>query len=231
MNAFKAKLRAREQVALVNANHTASSLVSFACGLGIDAVMIDCEQGNPGFEDIENMTRAARLAGTASIVRIPSVEPWTIERYMMRDVDGVVIPRLDTPEQVVRAIADIRYAVPRDFADKAIIVQVESAQAVASLDGFLAVPEVDCFFIGAVDLAKSMGHAGDYSHPDVMRTMHETVDRITAAGRAVGFLVKEHDLQHWRDRGVTMLYTHINAFLALGMREWKMLAHAPRAGT
>src|SRR5690606_22326137 len=162
MNAFKQKLRNRETASLVNADHASSGLVAFVSTLGIDAILLDCEQGNISFENIEDMTRAARLSGVSPIVRIPAVEPWTMELYVMRNIDGVVVPRLDTADQVAKAIVDIRYAAPRDFDEKAIIIQVESVSAVAELDDFLAIPEVDCFFIGAVDLAKSMGFSGDY---------------------------------------------------------------------
>jgi len=157
MPTFKSKLRNGEMATLVNPDHPSPSLVHFMGTLAIDAVMIDCEQGSPGFEAVENMTRAARVNGVSAIVRIPSVAPWTIERYVMRNIDGLVIPRLDRAEQVARAIEDIRYCCPEDFDSKVIIVQVESCDAVKELDGFLAIPEIDCFFIGAVDLAKSMG--------------------------------------------------------------------------
>ncbi|TPG23506.1 HpcH/HpaI aldolase family protein [Variovorax guangxiensis] len=224
MTDFKQRLRIGRTVSLVNADHACAGLVQFVGGLGIDAVMLDCEQGNPSFVDVEDMTRAARLAGVASIVRIPSPEPWTIERYVMRGIDGVVVPRLDTAVQVAKAVADIRYASPRDFARLTVIVQVESASALEELDGFLAVPEVDCFFIGAVDLAKSMGFAGDYSQPEVMDAMDKTIRRIRAQGRSVGFLVKEDDVQVWQAKGVTMLYAHVNDFLRLGARQWRRLS-------
>lgn len=224
MTDFKRKLRSRQTVSLVNADHACAGLVQFVGGLGIDAVMLDCEQGNPSFVDVEDMTRAARLADVASIVRIPSPEPWTIERYVMRGIDGVVVPRLDTAAQVIKAVADIRYASPKNFERTAIIVQVESLSAVEQLDGFLAVPEVDCFFIGAVDLAKSMGFAGDYAQPAVMAAMDRVIERILAQGRSVGFLVKEEDVQAWQAKGVTMLYTHVNDFLRMGLRQWQSLA-------
>jgi len=229
MTDFKRRLRSGETVALVNADHACAGLVAFVSRLGVDAVMLDAEQGNPSFEDIEDMTRAARLHGTRALVRIPSIEPWTIERYLMRDIDGLVIPRLDSARQAQAAIADIRYVVPRDFDAKAIIVQIESAKAVAELDAFLALPEIDCFFIGAVDLAKSMGYAGDYRQPEVMETMGQVLQRIRAAGRAAGFLVKDHDLQDWQARGATMLYTHINDFIEMGLKQWNALAGLARS--
>lgn len=224
MTPFKQKLRSRQPASLINADHASAGLVAFVARLGIDAVMLDCEQGNPSFENVEDMTRAARLAGISSIVRVPSAEPWTIERYVMRGIDGLVIPRLDTAAQVARAVADMRYAAPKDFDRQALIVQVESAQALSELDGFLAIDEIDCFFIGAVDLAKSLGHAGDYHQPAVMEAMFDTLARIEKTGRAAGFLVKENDIAFWQARGATMLYAHVNDFLMMGARQWRAIA-------
>lgn len=229
MTSFKQRLRARETVSLVNPDHASSGLVEVVARLGVDAVMLDCEQGTPSFEGVEEMTRAARLHGVASLVRVPSAEPWTIERYVMRGADGIVVPRLDRAEQVVKAVQDIRYAAPKRFDSQVIVIQVESASAVEELDGFLAVPEVDCFFIGAVDLAKSLGHEGDYGHASVMQVLTGSVRRIRDAGRSVGFLVKEQDTRFWRSLGATLLYTHVNDFLRMGHRQWQSVAMAALA--
>ena len=203
---------------------TCPSLVDAVCKLGIDALMLDCEQGNPSYADVESLSRTAALHGVKAIVRIPAPEPWIIERYIMRGVDGIVIPRLDTAEQVQKAVEDIRYASPKTFNEKAIIVQVETVDAVANLQAFLDVQEVDCFFIGAVDLAKSMGFEGDYSRPEVMEVLEKVVKETVSRQKAVRFLVKEKDLAYWQARGVTMLYSHVNDFLTIGARHWHELA-------
>lgn len=229
MNAaeFKRRLRAREPVGLFNVDHVSCSLLDFAARLApVDAVMFDCEQGTPSFEDVENLARTARLHEVASLVRIPSPEPWTIERHLMRGVDGLVVPRLNYAAQVAQAVRDMRYAVPREFEHKLVIVQVESVEALAELDDFLAIDEVDCWFIGAVDLAKSMGFDGDYARPEVLAELTRTVKHIRAAGRSVGFLVKEHDLGLWAEKGVTMFYAHFNDLLCLGARHWPAAACA-----
>lgn len=224
MGEFKRRLRRGELVSLVNADYACPGLVEFVARLGVEAFMFDCEQGNPSFQDVEDMTRAARLAGAQAIVRVPSPEPWTLERYLMRGVDGIVVPRLDTAAQVAKVVDDVRYVLQREMAHKALIVQVESASALAELDDFLAVDEVDCFFIGAVDLAKSLGFGGDYRHPEVMALLQQTIARIRARQRSVGFLVKEADVAYWRAQGATMLYSHVNDYLQLGVRHWKALA-------
>jgi 4-hydroxy-2-oxoheptanedioate aldolase len=226
---FKQRLRSGELVSLVNADYACPALVEFVGGLGVDAVMIDCEQGNPSFQDVEDLSRAARGAGMAAIVRVPSPEPWTLERYLLRGVDGLVVPRLDTADQVAKVVEDVRYVLQTNFARKSLIIQVESASALAQLDDFLAIPEVDCFFIGAVDLSKSLGFGGSYQHPDMLAVLDDTVARIRAQGRSVGGLVKEADVAAWRAKGVNMLYSHINDYLMVGVKQWNVLAGMTRA--
>ena len=221
---FKEKLRLGETVSLINVNHASATLVNIVGKTGVDAIMIDCEQGHYDFKDIEHMTYAARLNGMASIVRVPSAEAWTIERYVMRDIDGVIVPRLDTAAQAVKAVEDIRYASPGTFAQKAVIIQIESVSAVRELDAFLAVPNIDCFFVGAVDLAKSMGFDGDYSQQDVMAAMRAVLAEIRKQGKSAGFMVKESDVGSWREAGANMLYFHLNECFRLGMRDWKTAA-------
>jgi 4-hydroxy-2-oxoheptanedioate aldolase len=120
-------------------------------------------------------------------------------------------------------VEDVRYVLQAKFAQKALIIQVESARAVEQLDDFLAIPEVDCFFIGAVDLSKSLGHGGNYQHPEVMAVIEQTIARIRSQGRSVGGLVKEADVAAWRAKGVNMLYSHVNDYLQVGAKQWKHL--------
>jgi 2-keto-3-deoxy-L-rhamnonate aldolase RhmA len=227
---FKQKLRAGEPAVLVNPDHPSASVVARLAGLGVDAVMIDCEQGSPGFVDVEHMTRAARVAGLSALVRIPSAVPWIVERYLMRDIDGVVVPRLDSGAQAAAVVDEVRYCTPRDFDRKTIVVQLESTAAVEDLDAFLAVEEIDSFFIGAVDLSKSMGWRGDYSRPEVLDVVERTIARIVERGRSAGMLVKEGDIARWRAAGVTLLYGHVDEFVRIGAREWRRAAGLDEAG-
>jgi 4-hydroxy-2-oxoheptanedioate aldolase len=221
---IKQRLARREAVALINIDHPAPSLVASLAGLGIDAVMLDCEQGLPSFSDVEELARAARQAGIGALVRVPSAQPWDIERYLLRGVDGLVIPRLDTATLVAQALEEVRYCRQASFDTTNVIVQIESASAVCELDDILAVPGIDALFIGAVDLSKSMGFRGDYAQPEVLAVIDEVIDRVRAAGRNVGMLVKPADVAHWSGRGVTLLYGHVNDFIRMGAAEWRARA-------
>ncbi len=220
---FKAKLLARQPVVVMNPDHPSASLVEFIGRLGVDAVMIDTEQGSPDVESVEAMARAARVAGLCALVRVFSPDSWVIERYMGRGVHGIVVPRLDSAQDAQRVVEVVRYCFPDGTDDKTVVVQIESAAAVTDLDAFLAIDGIDCLFIGPVDLAKSLGHKGNYRKPEVMAVIEQALERIAKAGKAAGMMVKEEDVAHWRARGATFLYNHLNDYALMGARQFNAL--------
>ena len=220
VNALRAKLSADAPLVVVNADHPSGSLVESLARQPIDIVFIDCEQGSPDVESVENMARAARVQGMASVVRLFSPEDWVIERYLFRGVDGVVMPRVDTARQAQQVVEAVRYCVPRAPDSKLVIVQIETMRAVEELDDFLAVEGIDVYFIGPVDLAKSMGHAGDFRAEPVQAAMDDIIRRVREAGRHVGILVDEDNARAYVEKGVRFLYTHVDTFLAAGAKDF-----------
>jgi 2-keto-3-deoxy-L-rhamnonate aldolase RhmA len=224
--AFKRKLAAGEPVLVVNPDHPHPSLVDFFARLPIDAVFIDCEQGSAGIETVEHLARAARLAEVTSLVRLFAPDDWVIERYLGRGVDGIVVPRLERAAQARRVVDAVRYCHPRDAATKVVVVQIETREALDDLPGFLAVEGIDAYFLGPVDLAKSMGHAGDYRNPAMQARLADAIGAIRAAGKVAGMLVTAADVQHYVGCGARFLYTHVNDFLLAGARPFAAAAGA-----
>lgn len=217
---MKDRLARGEAVLAVNIDYTNAGLVEFVGRLGVDAVFIDCEQGGTGVESIEDLARAARCAGVTSLVRLFSPDDWVIERYLGRGVSGIVVPRLEDAAGVRRVVEAVRYCYPQAHRDKVVVVQVETAGAARGIDAILAVEGVDVLFIGPVDLAKSMGHRGDFRHPEVAAEIERLIDRIHASGGRCGILVDEASIDRYRRRGVQFLYCHVNDFLRAGARRF-----------
>ncbi len=220
IHAFKDKLATGAAVLVVNPDHPSPSLVESLGRLPIDAVWIDCEQGAADVETVENMARAARVAGLVSMVRIFAPEDWAIERYMFRGLDGLVVPRLDTAAQAQGVVGALRYCFPKSHQDKLLVVQIESRRAIQDLAGFLDVEGIDVYMIGPVDLAKSLGFEGDYRRPEVQAAIDETIATIRAAGKTAGILVDRDNVARYRDQGVQFLYAHANAFLSHGAHDF-----------
>jgi 2-keto-3-deoxy-L-rhamnonate aldolase RhmA len=217
---FKEKLRAGEAVRVINPDYPSGALVEFLGrpGLGVDAVMIDTEQGSADVESVEDMARAARLNGLCSLVRVFSPEPWVIERLMFRGVDGIVVPRIDAAAGARAVVEAVRYCFPRDADAKVIVLQIESVAAHRALDELLAIDGIDAYFVGPVDLAKSMGCRGDTAAPEVQRAIEDILARTRKAGRAAGPMVKPADERSWQAAGAQLLYFHVNDWLALGAK-------------
>jgi 2-keto-3-deoxy-L-rhamnonate aldolase RhmA len=105
----------------------------------------------------------------------------------------LIIPMVNSAAQAEHAVRESKFP-PRgsrgfgycranrygaDFADYAaaanddiaVVVQIEHRDAMAELDGILAVEGVDGAFIGPYDLSGSMGITGQFAHPDMIAAL------------------------------------------------------------
>jgi 2-keto-3-deoxy-L-rhamnonate aldolase RhmA len=227
----RAKLARDEPVIMVNPDHPSPSLVAALGRVAADAVFIDCEQGSADVETVENMARAARLAGVCSLVRLFCADDWAIERYLGRGIDGIVVPRLEQPQQAAAVVAAVRYCDPGDEFRRLVVVQIETRAALDHVAEFLAVDGIDGYFIGPVDLAKSLGFKGDYRAPAMQAVLAELIARIRTAGRTAGILVDRENVQRYVAAGVRLLYTHADGLLAVGAQELVGRALAGRSAS
>jgi 4-hydroxy-2-oxoheptanedioate aldolase len=69
-----------------------------------------------------------------------------------------------------------------------VLLQAETEQALANLEGIAGVPGVDGVFIGPADLHASLGHVGERHHSAVWPRIEDAIRRIRACGKAPGFL-------------------------------------------
>ena len=83
-NRAKEKLAAGKPISVVAPTYTSAGLVELLGRMGFDAVFIDCEHGPAGWEDVENMVRAAELADVTPIIRVQANDPSTITRALDR---------------------------------------------------------------------------------------------------------------------------------------------------
>lgn len=181
--------------------------VELLAHVGFDFVFLDCEHGPMGYDQVEQMVRAAEAAGVTPIARIPDQQDSTILRYLDRGVQGIIVPHVNTAEQAERITRAARYypeghrgasaGRAHDFNVHAsstetrrwineqllVIPMCEETEAVANLDSILAVPGVDAVHCAASDLGQSMGNA---PLPEVRKVMRDVVGRVRAAGKHAG---------------------------------------------
>src|SRR5213595_1328722 len=85
------------------------SITEMAVALGLDWVVIDAEHGSLDWKDITEHLRAAVRSETVALVRIAELNGGLIKRALDVGADGVVVPWVESAEQLARAVSYARY--------------------------------------------------------------------------------------------------------------------------
>lgn len=210
VNRFKLALKeGRQQIGLWNAI-PGTLVAELLATSGFDWVVIDTEHAPTDVPDTLAMMQAMAPYPVSAVVRPASNDTVLIKRILDLGAQTLLIPYVQNAAEAHAAVAAMRYA-PRgvrgmagmtrasgfglvaDYALRAeeelcLIVQVETAEALARLDSIAAVDGVDALFIGPADLAASMGHPGNTRHPEVVAAIEQAIGRIVAAGKPAGIL-------------------------------------------
>lgn len=182
-------------------------------GAGFDWLLIDGEHSAHTPQTVLAQLRAiAGYPGTHAVARVPSSDPVTIKQYLDLGVQTLLVPMVESAEQAAAVVRACRYPPAGDRgvggaraarwgrfpryvheadAQIAVIVQVESVTGMEQLEAITAVDGIDGVFLGPADLAASMGHLGQPTHPQVKASVVEAIRRIQHAGKAPGILTRD----------------------------------------
>jgi 2-keto-3-deoxy-L-rhamnonate aldolase RhmA len=178
--------------------------------LNFDLVYLDAEHGSFTLSEIENCCRAAELSGITVIARTPSTDRHFISQLLNTGVQGLIVPHVESADDVKR-VMDSAFMEPRghrpngkarsngywsdnrDLSDLisdindaiTISIQIESIEAVQSIDEILAVGGVDYYTIGKNDLSQSMGfrRLPNGFHREVTDVVNDVEKKLRAAGQ------------------------------------------------
>lgn len=198
------------------------ALIQVYADLGFDFAWIDLEHAGVSPRDadaIGSLVWAAEAAGIELLVRLPSGEPDVIRKVLDAGVRTVLIPRVETAQEVRRAVEAARFRYGGESGERGIAssqtsrwgaaldegytaredretmvgVMIENRSAVDNLDAILSVPDLGFTFIGPADLSVSLGRPLETEHGDVTAAMAEIRDACVAAGVPVGRIVNDAD--------------------------------------
>lgn len=179
-------------------------------GAGFDFVVVDAEHAPFSRSDIDLMMLAARAAGIASVVRVPSAEASAMLNALDCGAAGVLVPHVDSADKLREVVAACRYAgghrgfsnspraggygalgfgehIAAADAATAVIAMIEDPPAIDRLDEIFAVSGLSAAFIGRGDLSASLG-AASVGDPAVAAI----VSRIGAAAARHGVPLIAH---------------------------------------
>src|SRR5277367_3566141 len=89
----------------------APSITEMAVALGLDWVVIDAEHGHLDWKEIVEHLRAAVRSDTVALVRIAELNAGLIKRALDIGADGIVVPWVESAEQLKQAVRCARYPV------------------------------------------------------------------------------------------------------------------------
>ena len=236
-NRIKQKLAAGQVVTILSGTND-PDLIDQLGALDVDGIWLEGEHGGVHYADLGNLTRSCDLWGKTSVVRVMDNEYATIYRTLDRGAQGIVVPHVNTRAEAEAVVAAGKFAPlgrrgmftsrqgfgVDDYFTTAndqslLVVLIEDIAAVHNLDDLVKVEHIDVFFVAPSDLATSMGHIGNVSHPDVQRTIDGAITKIVQAGRVAGTLVSAASVERYTRLGVRVVLAGLLPWIQAGLAE------------
>jgi 2-keto-3-deoxy-L-rhamnonate aldolase RhmA/quercetin dioxygenase-like cupin family protein len=191
------------------------SVTEIAVGLGLDWVVIDAEHGHLDWKEILEHLRATVRSDTVALVRIAELNSGLIKRALDIGADGVVIPWVETADQLRQAVSYSHYPTEglrgiggeratcwgqclvehTGEANQNVLVVpiVETVRAIRQVPMMCQVDGVELIFFGPADLSSSAGFRGQWEGPGVADQILQAKVAIRRAGRHCGVLATSND--------------------------------------
>ena len=228
INRFKQRLKAGEkQIGLWSqfGNGAATEIVVDA---GFDWILIDTEHAPLDLAVVTDQLRIIQPSASSAIVRPAWNDAVLFKRILDAGAQTLLVPYVESAEEAQRAVIAARYPpsgrrgvatthranrygrvgdyYARATDETCVLVQLETTQAVAALEEIADVDGVDGVFIGPSDLAASMGHVGQPTHPEPRKLILDACTRAKAVGVPIGILAPvEADAQMFLETGFTFV--------------------------
>jgi 2-dehydro-3-deoxyglucarate aldolase len=170
---------------------------------GYDWVAVDLEHGSIAVDQLPDLFRALELGDTLPLARLASGGATDCKQALDAGAGGVIIPMVETPEQLAAAIDACRWppagargvgfsranlygrhfeAYAREAQAPLVVAMIEHARALTHLESIIGVPGLDAILIGPYDLSASMGTPGLFEAP----AFRAALDRILATCLRLG---------------------------------------------
>jgi len=184
--------------------------------VGFDFLVLDMEHTPIDMAQYVDILRTIESTPAGVLTRLPWNDMVTVKRVLDAGAQSVMFPFIQNADEARRAVSYTRYppagvrgvaAVHRGSrhgtvanyhrdaaAELCVVVQIETLAALEQLRAIAAVPGIDSLFIGPADLAASMGHLGNASHPEVLAKLAEGAAACSRLGKPVGIVGPNPDV-------------------------------------
>jgi 4-hydroxy-2-oxoheptanedioate aldolase len=169
---------------------------------GADFLLVDREHAPIGRETIHAMIAATAGTACAPLVRVPGIDESEVKVALDAGAEGVSFPMVRSAADVERCVALLRYppdgsrgwgrfvahshygTSPAEYSTAVgphvtCWVQIETLEAVQSLEAIVRVPGLDVVVIAPFDLSMALGVEGRFDAPDFVEAV-AAVERAAA---------------------------------------------------
>lgn len=211
--AFKTSLRRRAPLLGAWTSFGHPGITEIFVTAGVDWVGIDLEHSTISQGQAQRIIAAAHAGGAACLPRVASHNGEQIARLLDSGADGIIVPNVETPEQVRALVRWTQYPPlgTRSYgiaraqgygtafdeyarqwnARSVVLIQIESKAGVEAVETLLAEEAVDGAMIGPYDLSGSLGVPGQLDHPAVVEACARVIEACRRRGRACGMQLVE----------------------------------------
>ena len=212
---------------------------------GFSWVAVDCEHTDTQIAEFTSTIRGMYGRGVVPFARVRENDTLAIRQMLDMGAMGVIVPMVNSKEEAARAVAAAKYPPMgvRGFCwgrmnrwgmdfdsyaataneDIAVVVMIESKQAVESIDDILSVDGVDGVFIGPYDMSGSYGVVGQTGHPIIKQACKTVAEACRRHGKAAGMHIvipTEENLSQARADGYSFIAVGTDIlFLQQGARD------------
>jgi 2-dehydro-3-deoxyglucarate aldolase/4-hydroxy-2-oxoheptanedioate aldolase len=207
---------------------------------GFDWVFVDTEHGGFDLETVQDVCRIAGLLGLTPLVRVADVQYSLIARVLDCGAEGVIFPRVESPELLERAVTwtkfppegtrgfgltrmAVAYAnatMPEimQYANENVmtVLQIETVRALEAREELLSIDGIDAVIVGPADLSVSLGVPGEFEHPKLISAVESIMETCSRRNVVPGIHLRAPKLAaDWRARGMRLLSCATEATMLL----------------
>ncbi len=200
---------------------------------GYDMALIDREHTALNSETILEQIRIARALDLPCMVRAADSSYHEACRFLDQGADGIFMPRIHSKEEAENFIRNVKYpplgvrglgasTCPAgkymgwnhvkdmvEFFNENLVVgiQIETAGAIADLDGILSLPGIDVAVVGNDDLSLGMGIVGELESREYIDAVMRMIDTCEKHNVLPGIACGDPERVHfWHDRGMRLFW-------------------------
>lgn len=227
ISTFKQKLTDRQAVIGTFVKTPSMMVAEVLANSNLDCLCFDAEHAPFDRKDIDACILASRASDMPSLVRVPSANKENILNALDCGSTGILVPHVknaDIAREAVQAsyfgdngrgyagstraanytCSAIANNLAKNKNETVVIAQIEDVEALDHLDAIFSVPNIDCFFIGVMDLTVGLGQISPKS-PTVVKALNKIFERAYEHKVCLGMFVPDMgDVPFWRERGASL---------------------------